>query len=61
MKNEEGRCGMGKAEMVGTLQPSSKGSRRFPTRINHPCGSSQCPYLLLSSHSQLYAYLPNPF
>lgn len=23
-------------------------------------GSSQCPYLLLSSHSQLYAYLANP-
>jgi len=59
MKSEEGQCGMGKAGVAGTLQPSSKGSSAFRQELIIP-GSSQCPYVLLSSHSQLYAYLPNP-
>lgn len=36
MKNEEDRCGMGKAGMVGTLQPSSKGSSAFRQELIIP-------------------------
>lgn len=54
--------------VVGMVEKTGWSGRykRVPKGLALSCreliipGSSQCPYLLLSSHSQLYAYLANP-